>query len=107
MWHVVLLTVPLTLVLWWQVLVLHVGQANSVITCTVADLEEANTVCTEEMPNMTWKRKEKPNKEHLNSDVWVNLLAAKAVSDKLEGQANKVLLEYWLQLELNQQFWSL
>lgn len=53
MWHVVLLTVPLTLVLWWQVLVLHVGQANSVITCTVADLEEANTVCTEEMPNMT------------------------------------------------------
>ena len=83
----------------------HLGQPISEATHTLADLREVETIrAWGEVWAMTERRGAKGPVKVSRTQMWVDLIKARVVKEKLNGKPNRILLELWHQLKPEQQF---
>ena len=72
----------------------HVGQPISEATHTLADLGKVKTIrARRKVQAMTERRSAKGPMKVLRTQMWVDLIKARVVKEKLDGQPNRILLE--------------
>ena len=83
----------------------HLGQPSSEVTCTVADLGEAEAMrIQKEIRPVTHKKNLQGPMKVMRTQMWVDLIWAGAHGEKLDRKSNRILLELQQQLKPEQQF---
>lgn len=82
------------------ILASHIGQPISEATHTLVDLGVVETIrARKEAWATTERRGAKGPVKVLRTQMWVDLVKARAVTEKLYGKSNRTLLELWHDLK--------
>lgn len=73
----------------------HLGQPASEVACTLAGLGEAEPMRAGRRYSLLLKKAFKGPLKVWRTQVWVDLIKAGVVKEKLDGQPNQILLELW------------